>query len=47
MTKKILAFLLTITLPIWYIPAALCVIISVGLYEAYKGILKVLEGEEP
>jgi hypothetical protein len=41
--KKVLAFLLVITLPIWYIPVALCAIIWIGFYEAYKDILKLLE----
>lgn len=41
--KKLFAFLLAITIPIWYIPVAICAIIWIGLYEAYKDILKLLE----
>jgi hypothetical protein len=41
--KKLLAAFLTITIPIWYIPFAICAIIGIGLYEAYENILKLLE----
>jgi len=43
--KKLLAFLLTITIPIWYIPFLLGLIFCTIFINAYRGILEVLNGK--
>jgi hypothetical protein len=45
MSKKILAALLTITIPIWYIPVGFCLIFSFIFMGAYEGILEALNGK--
>jgi len=45
MTKKILAVLLTITIPIWYIPVALGLLFCMIFMGAYEGILEALNGK--
>ena len=41
--KKIVAVLLTITAPIWFLPAAIVFILFMGFNEAYKEIYRLLE----
>ena len=43
--KKLIAILLTITLPIWYVPFGLCIMYFGFCNDAYKNILKIIEKE--
>ena len=45
MTKKILAVILVITIPIWYIPVGFCLILSMIFMGAYEGVLEALNGK--
>jgi hypothetical protein len=40
--KKTIAVLLTITAPIWFMPAAIFFILAIGFTEAYKEIFRLL-----
>jgi hypothetical protein len=40
---KIVAVLLTITSPIWFLPVAIVFILGMGFTQAYKEILRLLE----
>ena len=41
--KKIIAGLLTITAPLWFLPVAILFIIAMGFTQTYKEILKLME----
>ena len=43
--KKITAFLLAITLPIWLMPIFLLTFCAAGFITAYQAILEILEGK--
>ena len=45
MNKKILALILTITLPIWFIPAFFVFLAYTIFVGAYEGILEALNGK--
>lgn len=42
--KRALAFILTITAPIWIIPAAILGILAFAIVDCYTGMLDLLEG---
>jgi hypothetical protein len=41
--KKILAVLLTITAPVWFLPVAILFILAMGFSQSYKEIYRLLE----
>ena len=44
--KKLLAALMAITLPIWYIPFCFIMLFGAMFKEVYKDMLKLLEGKK-
>ena len=41
--KKIVAVLLTLTAPIWFLPVAILFLVAMGFTQTYKEILKLME----
>lgn len=45
MNKKLIAALLAITMPIWFIPVFVCFIYFMAFKTAYESMLELLEGK--